>query len=152
MLKPSIEDETIPTTKPKSIRSRKAFCPPRSASLSASNRMMSEACWTVNSPTGVDSPRTRRPSCLPAITTCVAARPYGFLQQCDPLHQSGGGRASSLIFEPFRAARSDTRLPRRFLAEFMRGRRELTLGSYMIILSSAVKLRCVVCRPHCQRC
>ncbi len=41
-----------------------------------------------------------------------------------------------LIFEPFRASHRDLDARNDFLKKFMRGERELTLGSYMIILSS----------------
>ncbi|MCC6615298.1 MAG: Eco57I restriction-modification methylase domain-containing protein [Anaerolineae bacterium] len=41
------------------------------------------------------------------------------------------------IFEPFRASYRDSDCRNDYLREFMQGRRELTLGSYMIILSSA---------------
>jgi len=40
------------------------------------------------------------------------------------------------IFEPFRQAHRDTDCRNEFLQKFMRGEKELTLGSYMIILSS----------------
>jgi len=41
-----------------------------------------------------------------------------------------------LIFEPFRTSHSDRDCRNEFLQKFMRGEKELTLGSYMIILSS----------------
>jgi hypothetical protein len=41
-----------------------------------------------------------------------------------------------LIFEPFRASYNDRDCRNEFLQKFMRGEKELTLGSYMIILSS----------------
>jgi hypothetical protein len=41
------------------------------------------------------------------------------------------------IFEPFRAAYRDTDCRNEFLQKFMRGEKELTLGNYMIILSSS---------------
>ncbi len=40
------------------------------------------------------------------------------------------------IFAPFRASYSDADCQNKFLQQYMRGERELTLGSYMIILSS----------------
>ncbi|MCB9451455.1 MAG: Eco57I restriction-modification methylase domain-containing protein [Anaerolineaceae bacterium] len=42
-----------------------------------------------------------------------------------------------LIFEPFRTSHSDRDCRNEFLQKFMRGEKELTLGSYMIILSSS---------------
>ena len=41
-----------------------------------------------------------------------------------------------LIFEPFRASHNERDCRNEFLQKFMRGEKELTLGSYMIILSS----------------
>jgi hypothetical protein len=41
------------------------------------------------------------------------------------------------IFEPFRAAHSADECRNEFLQKFMRGEKDLTLGSYMIILSSS---------------
>jgi hypothetical protein len=41
-----------------------------------------------------------------------------------------------LIFEPFRASHRDSDCRNEFLQKFMRGEKELTLGSYMVILSS----------------
>jgi hypothetical protein len=41
------------------------------------------------------------------------------------------------IFEPFRARHSDADCKDKFLQEFVRGERALTLGSYMIILASS---------------
>ncbi|MCL4876606.1 MAG: DUF559 domain-containing protein [Anaerolineae bacterium] len=42
-----------------------------------------------------------------------------------------------LIFEPFRTSHSDRDCRNEFLQKFMRGEKELTLGSYMIILGSS---------------
>jgi|GEM_PF-1956415 len=44
------------------------------------------------------------------------------------------------IFAPFRASYTDADCQNKFLQQYMRGEKELTLGSYMIILSSAKEL------------
>ncbi len=44
---------------------------------------------------------------------------------------------NKVLFEPFRASHSDKDCRNEFLQKFMRGEKDLTLGSYMIILSSS---------------